>query len=94
MTNNLTPADVEYVRVKDLAVGDILVAFTATGVDIDIPPTQRQLRASRTRYTKVITIGSFTTPAGVDCIDINAALGDDVRMTALANTGTWRVRRA
>jgi hypothetical protein len=94
MTNNLTPADVEYVRARDLRVGDVIVAFTAIGHDIDVPPTQRQLRASRTRYTKIMTIGSYTTPAEVQCIDFNAALGDDVRITSLASTGVWRVRNA
>lgn len=61
----LTPADVEYVRYQDLIVGDTTVHFTAIGRDIDIPPTQRQLNAKRTKLTVVTTIDTAQTGQGV-----------------------------
>ena len=53
---NITPDDVEFVPADELAVGDIIVAFTAMHKRVEIPPTQRQLNAARTTWTRINTM--------------------------------------
>ena len=91
-TKNITPADVELVRYDFVGVGDVLVAFTPVGRDLVTPPTQRQLRMARTRYTLVESIIHTRTPAGIPVLDMNHLLGDDRRSTALGTSLVWRVR--
>jgi hypothetical protein len=60
---NITPDDVEFVPADELAVGDIIVSFTANHKSVAIPPTQRQLNAARTTWTRVNTMeANFNTP--------------------------------
>lgn len=91
-TQAMTPDHLELVRYDQLGVGDVLVSFTPIGSDIVIPPTQRQLRLSRTRWTLVETIDHGQTPARIDILDLNAQLGDQLRSTALPTAVVWRVR--
>jgi hypothetical protein len=54
--DGLTPDDVELVVADDIAVGDVIFEFTPILTSRAIPPTQRQLNAARTSWTRVDTL--------------------------------------
>lgn len=98
MTNNVTPADVEYVPVTSIAVTDILVQGFHTARQHDNEaPTQRQL--NRATFTVVTTVDRAITARGHEVVEINIALSS--RTTVLvhnphanATTCVWRIKRA
>jgi hypothetical protein len=87
----LTPGNVELVDWSQVVVGDVLVAFTPTGKDIVIPPTQRQL--DRLTWAgadprRIFTVPSVTSPrAGI----LEFGTGPD-RWTGMETAKTWRVK--
>lgn len=90
---NITPADVEFVPASDIAVGDVLVEFTAVGVDVVIPPTQRQLNAKRTAWARVVRI--TTDVYGKNILNFHGVQGDVTMVAAVTRFGptrVWRVR--
>lgn len=97
--SHLTPADVEYVPVTDIALGDVLVSgFHNTTTDRgDTPPTMRKLK--RALFTRVNTIDHARTPRQHAIIEFN--INDaSARTTVLINnpmsraiTNVWRVKR-
>lgn len=101
MTNNanarLTPADIEFVPVTDIAVADILVhnAHT-TKQHANETPTARKLATAK--LTVVTTVNRAVSPRNHEIVEINAALSS--RITVLVHnphandtTHVWRVRR-
>lgn len=92
MTNNLTPADIEYVPVTSIEIGDVLVSsFHSLRQQGDEVPTARQL-SSRARFTTVDTIDRAHTARGREVIEfnINALVG---RITCVPTISVWRVKR-
>jgi hypothetical protein len=90
---NITPADVEWVPVTDIAVGDVLVRFAALNTNMDIPPTQRQLNAARTRWNHVDTIvDDVNTRRVVNAGDVSRIMY--TTSTRYGVTHDWRVRRS
>lgn len=87
-----TPDDVEFVPASDIAIGDVLVAFTAYNVDVVIPPTATQLKRKRTGYTTVSNITHGSTPFGVVTIEFNAGTGD--WSLTMPSTRMWRIKRS
>jgi hypothetical protein len=91
---NVTPDDLEFVDVRELAIGDVLVDFTPIGKSVAIPATQRQLNMKRTRYNVINTITSAVTVRGHDILEFNI---DDApnRVTVALNLNvrTWRIKR-
>jgi hypothetical protein len=91
---NITPADVEWVPVTDIAVGDVLVRFTALFTNVDVAPTQRQLNAARTRWTTVDTIAVDMDGNGRVINADDASRIAVVVATRFGVTHDWRVRRS
>jgi hypothetical protein len=95
MTNNafahITPADVEYVLLNSIEVGDILVRhFHTKRQHVSEAPTARQL--TRATFTRVDTIDNATTARGYSITEIN--INDEAaRVSAVPTINVWRVKR-
>jgi hypothetical protein len=88
-TRPTTPDQVEYVRVADLRIGDVMVFFTPTGVSSHVPPTARQL-AERTQYSEVTTLARSETSRGIPVIEVNR---DTDHYTATPASQVWIIKQ-
>lgn len=91
MTNNLTPADVEFVPVTSIEVGDVLVTgFHNMRQQANEAPTARQL--ARATFITAHTIDHSTSRRGAALVNININHPTNF-VTALATINVWRVKR-
>lgn len=95
MTNNanahITPADIEYVPVTSIALGDVLVQNAHTRKQhADETPTARKLATAT--FVRVDTIDHANTRRGDDMIEFNISHPTNF-VIALATINVWRVKR-